>query len=544
MGRYINPHPVNFQTAINSEIYIDKTELIIYTNKMVNTQQKYMCISRPRRFGKTMAMNMLAAYYEYGFDNTELFKDCIIRKRYSDSYIMSANKYNVVVLTMTDFFQSDKTVKEGLEKLEKKLIRDFNKSFPDIDFSDCDDIIDIFSEVFSVTNHQFVVLIDEWDSIFRESKDDYAGHKQYLDFLRNLLKDKNYIALVYMTGILPIKKYGKHSALNMFDEYSMDNPSILAPYFGFTAIEVKMLCEKYAIDFYKCQEWYDGYLLKYNVWDKHSKQHKKYKCELYSPLSLVKSVKSGEFSNYWNKTETYEALKEYILLNINGLKNLILRLISGDRVKTDTSSFVNDMTTFNCADDVLTLLIHLGYLGYDSDSAEVFIPNNEIRSEFALSIKDSNEWSSVYDAIKKSDELLEATLRKDGNMVADIIENLHFETSILQYNDENALSYVISLAYYTARRKYKIVREMPLGKGYADLVFLPLPHYSELPAIVVELKWNHSAETAINQIKDNKYCDSLKGYFGKVLLVGINYKKNSNGKNAKKHQCTIKEWFV
>jgi hypothetical protein len=364
------------------------------------------------------------------------------------------------------------------------------------------------------------VIIDEWDCIFRENKEDTTAQNLYLDFLRNFLKDKSYVALAYMTGILPIKKYGTHSALNMFDEFSMTNPRELAEFVGFTESEVKQLCIQYDMDFEETKRWYDGYQFE-------NAEH------IYSPRSVVASMLSHCFDSYWNQTETFEALRDYIALNYDGLKDTIVELLAGERKEINSKKFTNDMTTFQSADDVLTLLIHLGYLGYNFSTKEVFIPNSEVASEFCNAIEDT-DWHEVIKAVQNSKKLLEATWNQDTKAVAKGLEQAHFETSILKYNDENSLACVISLAYYSARTYYTQVRELPTGKGFADLVFLPRKNHLDKPAIVVELKWDKSAKGAIAQIKEKNHGKALEDYQGNLLLVGVNYDVKS-----KKHECEI-----
>jgi hypothetical protein len=366
----------------------------------------------------------------------------------------------------------------------------------------------------------FIFIIDEWDCLFREAKNSQEVHKAYLDFLKNLFKDQIYVKLVYMTGILPIKKYGTHSALNIFDEYSMTDPSPLEQYVGFTEDEVKELCERFHMNFDEIKRWYDGYRFPEAL-------------HIYNPKSVVSAMTKKKYQSYWTRTETYEALSFYINMDFDGLRSLVVRMITGEHMQCDVSMFQNDMTTFVTKDDILALLVHLGYLAYDSEQSEVFIPNEEIREEFIRAVK-GNGWQEVINSIKQSMELLEATLRIDAKTVADGINAVHQEmTSILNYNNENALSCVINLAFYSARQDYTLIREYPAGKGFADVVFLPRKN-SDKPAIVVELKWNQSAEGAIAQIRSRNYGVALKDYFGEVLLVGINYDKES-----KVHQCVI-----
>ena len=380
----------------------------------------------------------------------------------------------------------------------------------------------MLQEIYREYKIPFVFIIDEWDCIFRENKNDMEAQKKYLDFLRNLLKDRNYVGLTYMTGILPIKKYGSHSALNMFDEFSMTNPGALAEYVGFTENEVKTLCKQFDMSFQDTKCWYDGYFFEKIG-------------HVYNPRSVVSAMLSHSFDNYWNKTETFEALRDYIVMNYKGLKEAIIELLAGKRLAIDIGSFNNDMTTFSSADDVLTLFIHLGYLGYDFSRKEVFIPNSEITTEFITSIRDAG-WQEVITAIRNSEELLQATWKLENKVVAKKIQAAHFETSILKYNDENALACVLSLAYYSARAYYTEIRELPSGKGFADIVYLPRKEHLDRPAMIIELKWDKSADSAIQQIKERNYPLALSGYGGNLLMVGINYDTKT-----KIHECIIEK---
>ncbi|MCI6732105.1 MAG: ATP-binding protein [Lachnospiraceae bacterium] len=521
MGIYLNPRKRAFQKALNSQIYVDKSKLIAYTNKVLDSEQQYVCVSRPRRFGKSMAANMLAAYYGRGTDSKAEFEKLEIGK--VDSFLTHLNRYNVIFLNMQEFLSENHDVESMKSAIEKNILWDLLEAYPDIRYFDSENLTRTLSDIYNAEEIPFVFIIDEWDCIFREKKADKEAQKVYLDFLRNLLKDKPYVALAYMTGILPIKKYGSHSALNMFDEFSMTNPKQLAEFTGFTETEVKELCDRYGMDFEETKRWYDGY-------------HFENVDHVYSPRSVVSAMLSRSFDNYWNQTETFEALRDYIVLNYAGLKDIVIELLAGAHKKIETGSFSNDMTTFSTADDVLTLLIHLGYLGYDFSSKEVFIPNSEIASEFVAAIQGAG-WEEVIDAVKKSDNLLKAIWSKNAEAVAKGIEEAHFETSILKYNDENSLACVISLAFYSARTYYTEIRELPAGHGFADIVYLPRKNHQDKPAIIVELKWDKSADAAIDQIKKRNYVKALEGYKGNLLLVGVNYDKEN-----KKHHCIMEEY--
>jgi hypothetical protein len=520
MGIYLNPDSSRFEEAVNSDIYIDKTGLLNYTNSVLHTMQKYICISRPRRFGKSIAANMLAAYYSRGCDARELFSQFEIAE--SDTFEKHLNQYNTIFVNMQEMLSRSKNVQELVARFQKLIIRELKSEYPEVEYFDEDDLTLCMQDVYVQTKQTFVIIIDEWDCIFREYKTDREAQEKYLDFLRDLLKDKAYIHLAYMTGILPIKKYGTHSALNMFDEFSMIDPGPLACYVGFTEEEVKGLCEQYQMDMGEVKSWYDGYSFEKTL-------------SIYSPRSVVNCMRLGKIGNYWNQTETFEALQVYIDMNFEGLKDDVLSMIAGNSVPVNIGNFANDMSTFHTEDDVLTLLIHLGYAAYDYDNKTVQIPNNEVRAEYVNSVS-ASDWGEVSKALKISADTLEAIWQKRPKQVAEAVRQAHFETSHIQYNDENALSYTISLALYAARNFYTVHREFPGGKGFADLVFLPRKKFIDKPALVVELKWDRTAEGAINQIKRNEYCRSLKDYQGNLLLVGINYDRKT-----KEHECVIEE---
>ena len=520
MGNYLNPDISTFARVVNSEIYVDKTGLIEYTNRSAKTLQSYICISRPRRFGKSIAANMLSAYYTCEYDSRELFSNLKIAS--SDSYEKHLNKYDVIFLNMQEFLSQSSNVEEMLSLLKKSVIWDLLDKYPDFRYFDETNLMRTLQDIYNKTKRPFVVIIDEWDCIFREYITDKKAQEKYLDFLRDLLKDKGYVALAYMTGILPIKKYGTHSALNMFDEFSMIDPGPLAEYVGFTEAEVRMLCEQYQMDMTEVKCWYDGYSFENEI-------------SIYSPRSVVSCMRFKKIGNYWNQTETFEALRIYIDMNFEGLKDDVLSMIAGNTVPVNIGNFSNDMSTFHFEDDVLTLLIHLGYVSYDYDSKTVKIPNEEVRAEYVNSVS-ASEWGEVSKSLKNSADTLEAIWQKRPKQVAEAISQAHFETSHIQYNDENALSYTISLALYAARNFYVIHRELAGGKGFADLVFIPRKKFPEKPAIVVELKWDKDVDGAIAQIKNKEYCRSLEEYRGNVLLVGVNYNRKT-----KVHECVIEE---
>lgn len=519
MGVYLNPKNAGFTDAVRSEIYVDKTGLIKYTNKYLGTEQKFICVSRPRRFGKSMALKMLAAYYSCGCDSRELFAG---RKIENDpTFEEHLNQYDVIFLNMQQFLVGAKK-QDVTEYLEQEVLEELLDEYGTFIKKTEIGLADALRRIYAKTEKKFVFLIDEWDCVMRERQESEDLQKQYLDFLRNLLKDQPYVALAYMTGILPVKKYGQHSALNMFWEFSMIDQGFFEEYTGFTETEVESLCEQYDMDFKEAGSWYDGYQLT-------NFPH------VYNPKSVVEAMHRHRFSNYWTSTETYDALKIYMDMDFDGLRTDIVQMLGGECIRVNTQSFQNDMRNFETKDDVLTLLIHLGYLGYDSETEEAFIPNKEIIREFenAMSV---GGWTEVMRVLQASEKLLEDTLGGDEKSVAKGLDRAHTEvSSILTYNDENSLSCAIGLAYYSARKDYRIIRELPAGKGFADVVFLPLPSTNK-PAILVELKYGKPVETALQQIRDRQYTQALEGYTGEILLVGISYNREDK---EKPHSCVI-----
>ena len=530
MGSYLNPGSIEFQECLNSEIYVDKTGLLVQTNRLLRTKQKFICISRPRRFGKSMAADMLAAYYGRGENTEEFFQG--LKVSGASTFHQHLNQYDVIKINMQEFLSTTKSAQEMLQMLSNYLIWELKDAYEDAKLRDEKNLIQVMKDIFAYTGHPFVILIDEWDCLFREYKQNVEAQKIYLDFLRAWLKDKAYVALAYMTGILPVKKYGSHSALNMFTEYSMTNPREMAEYFGFTEEEVRSLCKKYKRCFEEAQAWYDGYEL---VTIEEEAQRV---FSMYSPKSVVDAMLSGIFDNYWNQTETYEALKIYIQMNFDGLKDSIIRMLAGDRISINIGTFSNDMTTFQSKDDVLTLLVHLGYLSYRWTDKTVAIPNKEVAQEYINAIS-SLDWNEVITSVEASQKLLQALWNLDEKTVAAGIDKVHQEISILEYNDENSLSCVIHLAFYFAREYYTVIRELPTGKGFADVCFIPRKSHADKPAAVIELKWNKDAKGEIDQIHERRYTDGLKEYHGNLILAGINYNKET-----KKHSCKIEKFIM
>ena len=525
MGIYLNPNNVNFSRDLASEIYIDKSMLLSVLNKMINTNRNLLCVSRPRRFGKSMAENMMAAYYSKGADSRSLFAELKFGK--DSSFEKYLNKCNVIMIDMNGMFNNKESGYSTVKFFTKAIAAELRDAFPMVEIRDTQTLPDMIGAVYQATGEQFIIIIDEYDVLVREkvSRDEFA---EYLQFLNGMFKNANLlpaIMLAYMTGILPIVRDKIQSKLNNFKEYTMLGAGSLTEFVGFTEDETRSLCERYNMDFAECRRWFNGYHLK--------------DMDIYNPNAVVTAMLDGEYGNYWAKTGSYEALKDYILMNFDGIKDDVVAMLGGKRVKVEVMSYLNTMTDFAGKDDVFTYLIHLGYLAYDSVTKSCYIPNYEIRCEWVIAIKESPDYAYIMKMINASEELLEATLECDESAVAAALDNAHSVVmNNLSYNKEACFQSAIVLSYFYARSKYTIVTELPTGKGYADVAFIPF--VPNVPAIIIELKntAKATAETALDQIKSKQYFVGLEHYSGDILLVGVSYDPEN-----KEHQCRIEKFI-
>ena len=525
MGIYFNPSNASFKKDRNYKIYVDKTELIAYLNEIIDTPKNCLAVSHARRFGKSHAAGMIDAYYSLGCDSGELFDDTKIAR--DADYRKYMNKYNVIHLDIASVWDFHK--EDLVESIKERVCKDFKKEYDDLlDYSE--DLYLLIQDIYCKTNTPFVIIIDEWDCVIRNSDDKELVHK-YLQFLHSLFKSeesKSFLALAYITGILPIKKIRDESALNNFSEYTMLKSKPITKYYGFTEDEVKELCERFDMDFETVRAWYNGYLID--------------GIHMYNPNSVVQSMVDHDCDSYWRNTSSFESINTFITMNYEGLKDDIMSMLSGKKVRVNPNTFRNDLSIITSKDDALTALIHLGYLGYDADRKSAYVPNYEVATAFELALQ-TGEWEDIAKAISTCDDLLFETIDGNAERVAELIELAHDTyTSVLKYNDENSLSCVLTMAYFTAPGYYNIIREMPAGKGFADFVFIPRANAGFRPAMVVELKYNKSADTAIKQIKEKRYHGALSGYSDKILLVGISY--DADGKDKKHHTCVIEEVMI
>ena len=465
---------------------------------------------------------MLCAYYDRSCQSRELFADLEIASH--PTFEQHLNKYPVIYLDLTSFvtrFKDDSVV----SVIEEELMADIHANYPDVPVEAKDDLMKLLIRIASATGQRFFFIIDEWDAICREFDPGTKAMDEYVNWLRRMFKDYTanlVFAGVYMTGILPVKKYKTQSGLNNFVEYSMVEPMDMAHFFGFTKDEVKALAEKHAMDFDELEKWYDGY----QIGDEHS---------IFNPNSVMMAVRSRRCRSYWASTGAFDAISGYIRYDFDGLKDDIISMLAGGRCEVDPTRFRNDLSEIGNRDDVLTVLIHLGYLSYNWREDECYVPNREVAGEMVNAVKET-KWGNIAETLQQSKRLLQATLNGDAEAVAHGVDSAHDEnTSILSYNDENSLACVLSIAYYYARNDYVIHRELPTGNGFADLVLIPRKNVDS-PAIVLELKCNKDADTAIDQIKRKNYPAKVLEYTDNLLLVGINYDRQT-----KQHKCHIEK---
>ena len=522
MGIYLNPGNDNFRGFLKAPIYVDKTMMLEKLNGFIDRDNKYVCISRPRRFGKTIAGEMISAYYSKGCDSHTLFENLKIAK--APGCEDKLNKYNVIKIDMNSEYQNTIDKEKLIRRLTGKIRIELKTEYPGVDFSDDDSLAECILKVYSATAETFIILIDEYDVLVREQVPQ-ALFDEFISFLNGLFKSATLrpaISLAYLTGILPVVRDKVQSKLNNFEEYTILDAKELTEYVGFIPSEVKALCKEWGMDYEECRRWYDGYFQ--NGY------------EIYNPESVVKSMIDKEYSSYWGKTSSYRVIADMIRMNYKGTKDSVIRMLAGETTDVDAGMYLNTMTDFFSRDDVFTYLIHVGYLAYDKKAKTCRIPNKEIREEWFRAVSFMEDYDTTDRIIKASKDLLSSTLKGDEEAVAKALDESHIHvTSNRSYNNEDALQSAIYLAYIYALNKYTVIKEMTTGKRFADVVFIPF--VPDLPAMVIELKHNKCAESAIDQIRDRKYYESLSGYKGNLLFVGVNYDEKD-----KTHECRIERF--
>ena len=510
MSFYLNSDNSKLKKYMKSEIFIDKSMIIKECNKLFGSENAYMCITRPRRFGKTMALSMLNAYYSKGCDSASLFDKLNIAN--DSTYLEHLNKHNVIWIDMSSLYANIDNKEEFVIELKKRILSDLKDKYENINITDLM-LSDALTKINNETNERFIFLIDEWDVIFREEYN-YKLCDDYIMFLRGLFKSSDVsscIDLVYMTGILPIRRYSTQSTLNMFTEYNMLDSFPIESCVGFTEDEVIDLCNKYNRDFNEIKSWYNGYNLN--------------GISLYNPKSVVEAVLRGKCGDYWTKTSAIEAVTNYMNYDNGELKDIICKMILGDKVDIDVSEFGNDLTKVDSADCALTVLIHLGYLAYDEDLKACYIPNYEIRQEFENAIEEL-DWKEIYNPISNSKKLYEETLKGNVEFINKTLDQNHKDLAgPFNKNKEDILGIIVEISYYNAKQFYNIKKEDTSILGRSDSSFIPYDN-NHIP-FIVELKINSSADDIVEQIKQKEYFNSLGDYHGKVLLLGISYDDNT-----------------
>lgn len=518
MGTYLNPGNSAFARALTQK-YIDKTSLISVINGTINTAKNLTCISRPRRFGKSYAAQMLCAYYDRTVDSHEMFAPWTISSL--PGYEEYINKYDVIYIDMTNIVakaRQEEFIQFLVEAITTELLTEYPQTHVGKGFDET------LLSVVDQTGKRFIVIIDEWDAPVREYS--ATAVKAYLLFLRMLFKSSSTtprnFAAVYMTGILPIKKVVTQSALSDFEEYTMLDADMFAEYVGFTEDEVRILCDEHNVSFSEMKRWYDGYEMPGIG-------------SIYNPNSVMKAVQKKRFDSYWSQSSAADNLLDFIRWDVGGLRQAIIELMGGVEIEIDTAGYDNDLT-YDTRDAALTMFVHLGYLAFNQETKTVRIPNEEIRLEFQRTIRKSQNVETMK-RVQESDQLIMDTIHGNTEAVAGQIKRVHEESSNpLNRNSEDSLRAAIQVAYFAYKDYYLKCEEVATGEGYADMVYIPKPGKG-VPMLLVELKWNKDADTAISQIKEKGYARGLKDFGSEILLVGISYDKDS-----KVYECQIEKW--
>ncbi len=535
MGIYLNSKTayILYKSEAEKPYFVDKTKMLEELFPLVETGNNHICITRPRRFGKTVMANMIAAFFSHTYDAKELFQPLQISQ--SKKYENYRNKFPVIHISFNEYNGRHASFEQYIERIEKRLITDLKNEYPDMNFSEdagaAESLLELYAED---DNARFIFVLDEWDFIFHQNFITEQDKMDYLTFLRNLLKDRPYVRLAYMTGILPIAKYSSGSELNMFSEYTMASEERFSEYFGFTEEEVDLLYQRYQVLEEKrrqvtregLKEWYDGY-------------HTKSGQRMYNPRSVVMSLSNNNLGNYWTSSGPYDEIFYYIENNIDAVRDDLARMVSGTPVPAKIREYAATSQELQTKEEIFSAMVVYGFLSYDK--GKVSIPNKELEEKFAVMLQKEPSLGYVYRLAKESDRMLQATLAGDTETMEEILEQVHdTEVPLLQYNHETELAAVVNLIYLSARDTYRVEREDKAGKGFVDFIFYPETDKSA-DGIILELKVDHTPEEAIQQIKEKKYALRFSGkigekprYTGKILAVGINYSKET-----KKHTCKV-----
>ena len=523
MGLYVDPNEALLRRALNLRVFVDKSMIIHELNQLLNSDDGFVCVARPRRFGKSMAANMLAAYYSKNANSRPIFEKLKIAQ--SPDFETYLNAFHVIHIDVNACYSNSNHNENIVPLFTANVRREMMDIFPNCGIMDGDTLDTCIQRVYGKTGEQFVMILDEYDVLVREQVK-ASIFDPYLAFLNGMFKNIKLVpafSLVYLTGILPVVRDKIQSKLNLFREYTMTGAKQLAEYFGFTEEETRILCKENDMDFEECRRWYNGYRLNY----------RKNSFYIYNPNSVAQAMKIGEYGDYWVQTGSYDSIRIYISMNFEGIKDDVKTMIAGGSIDVVVDYYLNTMTDFHSKNDVFTYLIHLGYLAYNSTTKQCYIPNNEIRSEWIAAILNDPDYAKTIEIVNNSKLLLDKTIEGDNQAVANALSLAHEQLMSRQrYNHEACLQCAIRFAYFYANTRYTIISELPAGKGYADVVFIP--YIPNVPAMIVELKRNQSTGTALKQIESKQYFDVMDKYQGDLLLVAVNYDEKTN-----EHECEI-----
>ena len=538
MGTYLNsitPYTL-YKSESLSPYFVDKTLMLRELFPYVSAGNRHICITRPRRFGKTIMANMISSFFQKASDSSDVFDSLAISQ--VDDYRRYKNQYNVIRIDFSKMPRNCDSYTQYIERIEALLIEDVKEAFPQVKINEADAVGDILESVFVQCGEKFIFVLDEWDFIFHRDFINEIDKEKYVAFLSNLLKDRPYVVLSYMTGILPIAKYSSGSELNMFAEFTMVNSPMFGEYFGFTDDEVDDLYRRYIVECDRqhkeksvtrkgLRDWYNGYYTKSGD-------------RVYNPRSVVFALQFNNLANYWTSSGPYDEIYYYIRNNISDVRDDLALMISGESVTAKIQEYAATSMNLSTRDEIYSAMVVYGFLSYLN--GKVCIPNRELMEKFDELLVKNESLGYVYRLAKESEKMLKATLAGDTLTMERILEFAHnTEVPLLSYNHETELSAIVNLVYLAARDSYRVEREDKAGTGYVDFIFYPYDTTAD--CIILELKVDHTPDEAIAQIIDKKYAlkfmPKLAGqkiYTGRILAVGIGYWKES-----KKHSCKVEE---
>lgn len=534
MGIYLDSKTAYtlYKNESTKSYFVDKSLILKELFPLVSEGSNYICITRPRRFGKTVMANMVSSFFSRACDAQDIFHSLEIMQ--SEDCCRYLNRYPVIHISFNDTSGQTSSYTQYIKRIEKRLIRDLKNAYPDILLEDDEYIVDVLTDIYAEDDTaRFIFVLDEWDYIFHQPYITDIDKRDYLEFLRSLLKDRPYVLLAYMTGILPIAKYSSGSELNMFTEFTMAKSLAFSDYFGFTEAEVTALYQRYLkispnphITMEELRIWYNGY---------HTASGER----VYNPRSIVQALKYNDLTNYWTSSGPYDEIYYYIENNVAAVRDDLAVMVAGGSVPVKISEYAATSMNLRTKEEIFSAMVVYGFLSYEN--GKVSIPNKELMDKFTDMLQKEPSLGYVYNLAKASAQMLQATLSGDTKTMSKILEMTHdMETPLLSYNNETELTAVVNLVYLAARDSYRVEREDKAGKGYVDFIFYPETDKSA-DCIILELKVDHSPEDAIQQIKDRNYALKFKGrsgekpkYTGRILAVGISYDKN-----LKNHECKI-----